>query len=193
MMTDQDEILGVFKKTEALLEGHFQLTSGLHSNRYFQCALVLQHPEHCSMLSEQLKEKLISEVGQPDIVVGPALGGVTLAYELARAFGVNGIFAERKDGQMSIRRGFQIKPGQKVLVVEDVVTTGGSVKEVIEVLKDFEADIIGVASIVDRSNGTAEFAYPFVPLIKMEVQTYTQETCLMCKSKLPLTKPGSRK
>ncbi len=193
MMVSQEEILDIFKKSNALLEGHFQLTSGLHSNQYFQCALVLQYPEYCSFLAEQLKEKMAS-LGDPDFVIGPALGGVTLAYELARAFGVKGIFAERKEGEMLIRRGFSVPEGSKAIVVEDVVTTGGSVKEVIKVLEQKKVQILSVASIVDRSSGTAEFgAYPFNPLFQMDVQTFEPENCTLCQKNIPITKPGSRK
>lgn len=190
-MIQDKEILELFQKTNALLSGHFELTSGLHSNQYFQCALVLQYPQHCERLSQALKEKL-SDLGKPDLVIGPALGGVTLAYELARAYGVPGIFAERKDKLMQIRRGFQVLKDSKVIVVEDVVTTGRSVQEVIALVRKAGARVLAAGSIVDRSSAPVDFGVPFRPLMKMQVVTYPPSACPLCQSQVPFSKPGSR-
>lgn len=190
-MLQDNEILEIFKKSEALLSGHFELTSGLHSNQYFQCALVLQYPNYCEQLCKSLKEKF-NDLPKPDKVIGPALGGVTLAYELARAFGVPGIFAERKDEKMQLRRGFKIVPGSKLIVVEDVVTTGGSVKEVIELIKREGAEVIAVGSVVNRSSQPVDFGVPFRSLIKMEVLTHQPSSCPLCGQGIPVYKPGSK-
>lgn len=191
-MLSQNQIIELFKKTGALHQGHFELSSGLHSDRYFQCALVFQYPAYAEKLAEALKEKL-SELGQPDLVIGPALGGVTLAYELARAFGVRGIFTERKDKAMELRRGFKMEKGERVIVVEDVVTTGGSAQEVVELARREGAVVVGAGSIVDRSSSPVDFGVPFRPLIKMEVKTYPPAECPLCQKGIPLTKPGSKK
>lgn len=186
-----DEIMDLFKKTGALKEGHFKLSSGLHSDRYFQCALVLQHPRHAETLTRELAGKFSED--EIDVVIGPALGGITLAYEVGRALNVRAIFAERENGKMTLRRGFMIKPGEKVLVVEDVVTTGGSVKEVIELLKNLTAEIAGVGCIVDRSGGKVDFGCRFEFLRQMEVLNYSPEKCPLCRQGVSLVKPGSKK
>ena len=190
-MLQEKDILDIFKKSEALLSGHFELTSGLHSNQYFQCALVLQYPDYCELLSKALKEKL-GKLEKPDLIIGPALGGVTLAYELARAFGVPGIFAERKEDKMQLRRGFKIHPGQKVIVVEDVLTTGGSVLEVIQLVRKDGAQVIAVGSVVNRSSKPVDFGVPFRSLIKMEVQSNLPADCPLCQKGIPVNKPGSK-
>ncbi|MBI4397759.1 MAG: orotate phosphoribosyltransferase [Candidatus Omnitrophica bacterium] len=190
-MLNQNEILEIFKKSQALLTGHFELTSGLHSAQYFQCALVLQYPEYCGLLAQSLKERL-GALPKPDFIIGPALGGVTLAYELARAFQVKGIFAERKEGLMQLRRGFGVEPGAKGIVVEDVITTGGSVQEVIQLMKQAGAQILAVGSVVDRSSSTVNFGVPFEPLMKMKVETFQPADCPLCKKGTPVYKPGSR-
>jgi orotate phosphoribosyltransferase len=186
----QDDVLDIFKKNDALLSGHFKLSSGLHSENYLQCALVLQYPD----LSEKMSKTLAAKFNtKPDLVIGPALGGVTLAYEVARALGVRGLFTERQDGRMTLRRGFSIKPGEKVLVCEDVVTTGGSTKEVIDVVKELGGVVVGVGSIIDRSDAPVDFGAPFHSLAKITVQTFKEGSCPLCKNCLPITKPGSRK
>ncbi|NTW64610.1 MAG: orotate phosphoribosyltransferase, partial [Chlorobiaceae bacterium] len=148
---NQPQMLDIFRSTGALLEGHFKLTSGRHSNTYFQCAKVLQHPEHlsavCNKIAGHFRQKGV------ETVISPAIGGIVVGTETGRQLGVKTIFAERKDGSMTIRRGFSVAPGEKVLVIEDVITTGGSVQEVIELLKSAGAVIIGVGCVVDRSNG----------------------------------------
>ncbi len=185
------DILQIFKDTEALMKGHFKLTSGLHSDTYFQCAKVLQYPwqaeKICSLIAEHYKNSNI------EVVASPAIGGIVVGYEVARLMQVRSIFAERKNGNMTLRRGFQIKKGEKTLIVEDVTTTGGSVKEVVEAIKDQQADIVGVATMVDRSGGKAEFNVPFYSTFQMEVTNYSPDDCPLCKKGIPITKPGSRK
>lgn len=186
----QDEVLELFKKNNALLSGHFKLSSGLHSENYLQCALVLQYPDIAAKMSKALAAKFKAK---PDLVVGPALGGVTLAYEVARALGVRGLFTERQEGKMTLRRGFSIDPGEKVLVCEDVVTTGGSTKEVIDVVKELGGVVVGVGSIIDRSDAPVDFGVPFHSLAKIDVKTFKEGACPLCKNCIPITKPGSRK
>jgi orotate phosphoribosyltransferase len=187
----KEEILGIFKKHNALKEGHFLLTSGRHSNRYLQCALVLQNPAVAAKLCGQLVKRLPAQ--EVDVVIGPALGGVTLAYEIARQLGSVALFAERENNVMTLRRGFSIAKGAKVLVVEDVITTGGSVKETIKVVEDMGGEVVGVASLVDRSGGKIDLGYPLSSLLPIEVVSYPTEECPLCKEGLPLVKPGSRK
>jgi orotate phosphoribosyltransferase len=191
MTLSENEILEVFRKTGALLEGHFLLTSGRHSNVYFQCAKVLQYPEYtkqiCSLITEQFKSYEI------ETVVAPAMGGIIVGYEVARQLGKRFIFAEREDKNLILRRGFSLKENEKVLVCEDVITTGGSVFEVIEIVKSFGANVVGVSSIVDRSAGKVKFDYPFFPALMMNAVSYVPEDCTLCKENLPLVKPGSRK
>lgn len=185
------DIIDIFKKWGGMLEGHFLLTSGLHSDRYLQCALVLQDPTVAELLCRKLAAKIPQT--KVDIVIGPALGGVTLAYEMARQLGALALFTEREKGRMTLRRGFKIPPGAKVLVVEDVVTTGGSVREVMKVVKDLGGQVAGVASLVDRSNGRVELGYPLYSLLALEVVSYKPEECPLCEKGLPVVKPGSRK
>ncbi|MCX5665742.1 MAG: orotate phosphoribosyltransferase [Candidatus Omnitrophica bacterium] len=188
---NEKEVLGLFEKSGALLKGHFKLSSGLHSEKYLQCALVLQHPDMAERLSKALAGNFSKE--KIDVVIGPALGGVTLAYEVARAVGSRGLFTERQDGKMVLRRGFSISKGEKVLVVEDVVTTGGSTKEVIDLVRSFGANVVGVGSIIDRSGVAIDFGAPFKPLAKVEVETFQEDKCPLCKREMPITKPGSRR
>ena len=180
----------VLARLGALRIGHFRLTSGLHSDRYMQCAALFEHPEAsaelCGALVELFREDRI------DVVVGPALGGVILAYEVARSLGVRNIFAERENGKMTFRRGFHVRPGERALVVEDVVTTGGSVKEVIELLREAGAEVAGVGAVVDRSGGAADFGVPFRALMTMEARKWEASECPLCREGIPLVKPGSR-
>lgn len=189
-MTEKD-VLDIFGKNSALLNGHFKLSSGLHSPNYLQCALVLQYPDIAERLASAIAESFARE--KIDFVIGPALGGVTLAYEVARALKVRGIFTERQDGVMTLRRGFTIKSGERTLVVEDVITTGGSTKEVIDLVKSFGGVVVGVASIIDRSGAPVSFGAPFKALAKIKVDTYKESDCPLCKANTPITKPGSRK
>jgi orotate phosphoribosyltransferase len=189
-MTEK-EVLFIFEEMGALLKGHFKLSSGLHSQAYLQCALVLQYPPIAERLARTLAAKFSPQT--IDVVIGPALGGVTWAYEVARALGVRGIFAERENAKMTLRRGFSFRTGEKVLVVEDVVTTGGSTKEVIDLVKQNGADVVGVGSIINRSEAAVDFGVPFHSLARVKVQTYKEQDCPLCGSGVPVTKPGSRK
>jgi orotate phosphoribosyltransferase len=191
MISDEDNILEIFKKTGALLQGHFLLTSGRHSNMYFQCAKVLQYPEYtehvCKIIADYFKSFAI------DTVISPAMGGIIVGQEVARLLNKRSIFAEREDKKLTLRRGFAIDKGEKVLVCEDVVTTGGSVFEVIDIVNEQGGKVVGVGYIVDRSNGKVNFGYPQKSTMKMEVISYTPDECPLCKEKIPLVKPGSRK
>jgi orotate phosphoribosyltransferase len=183
--------LSVFNQAGALLEGHFLLTSGLHSSRYLQCALVLQDP----VLAERLCKDLAARFKglKVDTVIGPALGGIVVAYELARALGARGIFAERQDGQMRLRRGFQLRPGERVLLAEDVVTTGGSLKEVMALVREAGATPVGVASLVNRcGDRDPAFGLPFTSLLVIDVPTWPADQCPLCRQGSPAVKPGSR-
>lgn len=189
-MTEQ-EIMELLEETGVYKTGHFKLTSGRHSGQYLQCAQLLQHPEKTALVAAEIAKKIAVK---PDTVIGPAIGGIIVAYEMARALGSRALFAERNsENQMSLRRSFTLKAGEKVLVVEDVVTTGGSVREVLELIKPMGVEILGVASIIDRSNGTADFGVPFYPLISLPVISYTAEDCPLCREGVELTKPGSRR
>lgn len=189
-MTEK-EVLEIFEKKSALLSGHFKLSSGLHSEKYLQCALVLQHPGISERMAKALAVKFASE--KIDLVVGPALGGVTLAYEVARALGVRGIFTERDEGKVVLRRGFTIGAGEKVLIAEDVVTTGLSTKEVMEVVRAHGGVVVGVASIIDRSDVKPDYGVKFESLAKVSVKTYKPEACPLCKQGSTAIKPGSRR
>ena len=185
------EPLEILTNLGALQTGHFRLTSGRHSDRYMQCARLFE----CSVGTGDLCARLADEfspVGEIELVVGPALGGVIMAYEVARALGVRNIFAERENGAMALRRGFAVRPGERALVVEDVVTTGGSVKEVIALLRGMGAEIVGVGAIVDRSAGAVDFGVPFRALISMEIESWEESQCPMCRDGVPIVKPGSR-
>jgi orotate phosphoribosyltransferase len=189
---ENSNILDIFLKTNALLNGHFLLTSGRHSNQYFQCALVLQYPEFnqiiCSKIADYFKEKEI------DVVISPAIGGIIVGQEVARILNRKSIFAEREDKKLQLRRGFQIEPGKKYLVCEDVVTTGGSVFEVMEIVKNGGGIVAGVGFIVDRSNNKVDFGVPQCSTLQLEVISYLPEECPICEEgKILLKKPGSRK
>jgi orotate phosphoribosyltransferase len=184
-------IFELFEKTGALLHGHFRLTSGLHSPQYFQCAQVLQFPQHAEELCRGIANFYRDQ--KIDCVVSPAIGGIVVGQEVARHLGCRAIFAEREEQQMTFRRGFSIQPGEHILAVEDVVTTGGSIKEVIELCKNLGAVPMGVGCIVDRSNGKVTFDPSFYSLLQMQVVTYSPETCPLCEQKVPIIKPGSRK
>lgn len=184
------ETLAMFKSSGALLDGHFRLTSGRHSNSYFQCAKVLQYPEYLSAICGEIAG-FFKESGVTT-VISPAIGGIVVGTEVGRQLGVKTIFAERKDGVMMIRRGFSIDPAEQVLVVEDVITTGGSVAEVIELVNAAGATVAGVASVVDRSNGKVRLAERQFSLLTMEVVSYAPEECPLCKEGVPIYAPGSR-
>jgi orotate phosphoribosyltransferase len=190
-MLTQEQVLEIFKKTGGVLKGHFKLTSGRHSDTYMQCAKLFVDTVSSEALCKALAEKLAGT--EVNLVISPAIGGILMGYEVARQLGVPNIFAERENGEMCLRRGFSIPAGAKVIVVEDVVTTGGSVKEVVELARKNGAEVTAVASIVDRSNGAVDFGVRFVNLISMEVISYAADECPICKNTdLPLVKPGSR-
>ncbi|MFC2166633.1 orotate phosphoribosyltransferase [Acidobacteriota bacterium] len=186
----RDDILNIFKETEALLEGHFILTSGLHSASYFQCAKVFQYPWHAETLCRDIADHFKDE--KIDVVISPAVGGIVFGQEVGRLLNVRAIFSERVDGKMTLRRGFEISPGERILLAEDVTTTGGSVKEVIEILKESQAEIVAVTSVVDRSSSKAQFGIPYFSLFQMEVLNYEANSCALCASGSQAVKPGSR-
>ncbi|ATW24866.1 orotate phosphoribosyltransferase [Candidatus Formimonas warabiya] len=189
-MLNQDQALDLFRKSGALLEGHFVLTSGRHSDRYIQCAQVLRYPEYTAALCEEIAARFKKD--EIDVVVGPAMGGILVAYEVARHLGVENLFAERENGKMTLRRGFRVQPGQKVLVVEDVVTTGGSVQEVMEVVTGQGAQVVGVGLLVDRSGGKVDFGVKMEAVLTMEVPSWDPAVCPLCQEGSPAVKPGSR-
>jgi orotate phosphoribosyltransferase len=190
-MLTREEAETIFIKSGALMQGHFRLTSGKHSNQYMQCAQVLQYPWYTEMLAAHIAERFRQD--RIELVVGPAMGGIIVAYEVARQMKVPGIFAERQNGAMVLRRGFEIKPGQRVLVVEDVVTTGGSVHEVIDVVNKSEGNVVGVAVLVDRSGGKVDFGVKQEAVLTMDIQAWEPQDCPLCQEgKIPAIKPGSR-
>ncbi len=187
------EIMEMFRKTGAYRQGHFKLSSGMHSGAYLQCALVLQNPIVAARLCSSLANKFAADT--PDVVIGPALGGVVIAYELARALGARAIFSERDEtGTMKLRRGFRVSPSSKVLVAEDVLTTGRSVKEVLALLKEDGVTPVGIAALVDRAGQKMDFGgIRHEGLIKLNIPTFDPANCPLCQEGLPLEKPGSRK
>jgi orotate phosphoribosyltransferase len=186
----QDHVLDLFRRSGALLDGHFRLTSGLHSPSYLQSALVLQHPREAEACGAALAQRVFNLGAQ--VVLSPALGGIVIGHEVARALGVRALFAERQDGSLTLRRGFAIKPGEKILVVEDVVTTGGSTRETMDVARAAGAEVVGAASIIDRSGGTQDLGVPYVALATLRVPAYAVDACPLCQAGLPVVKPGSR-
>jgi len=187
---DSSSILDRFRRAGALLEGHFRLTSGLHSAGFLQCALVLQHPREAELCGVGIAEQVRGLGAQ--VVLSPALGGIVIGHEVARALGIRAMFAERKDGGLRLRRGFTFAPGEKVLVVEDVVTTGGSSRETIEVARAAGAEVVGAAAIVDRSGSQQQLAVPFYSLADISLPTHEPEACPLCQIGQPVVKPGSR-
>jgi orotate phosphoribosyltransferase len=185
-----DSVLDRFRQSGALLEGHFRLTSGLHSPGYLQCALVLQHPAQAEACGTEIAERVRSLGAQA--VLSPALGGIVIGQEVARALGVRAIFAERQDGKLLLRRGFTLAPGEKVLVVEDVVTTGGSTRETIDVARAAGAEVVGAASIIDRGGGQQSLDVPYHALATIALPTYQPDACPLCAAGQPVVKPGSR-
>jgi len=186
-----EEVIEKFKAAGALLEGHFLLSSGLHSTKYLQCALVLQHPQEAEMfgraIAEHFKDKDIR------LVASPAIGGLIIGHEVARALGARFLWTERVDGVMTLRRGFSISPGERTLVVEDVLTTGGSTRETIEALRALGANVIAAASIIDRSSGKADVGVPRIALALLDVPSVEPSACETCARGEAATKPGSRK
>jgi orotate phosphoribosyltransferase len=187
----RDELLDLFRRSGALLEGHFRLTSGLHSPGYLQCALVLQHPPQAEALGRAIAGRV--QDLRPTVVLSPALGGVVIGHEAGRALGVRAIFCERQEGRLALRRGFTLDAADRVLVVEDVMTTGGSTRETIEVARAAGGQVVGTASIVDRSpSGSLQFDVPFASLLRIDLPTYEQDQCPLCAQGVAVVKPGSR-
>jgi orotate phosphoribosyltransferase len=184
------EVLGLFRKSGALLEGHFKLSSGLHSDKYLQSALVLQYPEFAAALGESLAART-RHLGAT-VVLSPALGGIVIGQETGRALGVRAIFAERQEGKLALRRGFTLSSEDRVLVVEDVITTGGSTQETVEVAAAAGATVIGAAAIINRGKGEGRLGLPFYALVNMEVPVFQPENCPLCATGDPVVKPGSR-
>lgn len=185
----EHELLAEFTKLGALKQGHFQLTSGLHSRQYVQCAAVFEYPAHAEKIVAELVKKLPQDI---DTVIAPAIGGISLGYEVARALHCHFIFAEREKGKMALRRGFTLHPQEKILVVEDVVTTGGSVQEILELGRKHDCKVQAVAALVDRSGGRVDFHVPFISLLKLDIETFVPEDCPLCRADEPLTQPGSK-
>lgn len=195
MADEPDPILGPFHETGAYLRGHFRLTSGLHSPEYLQCALVLQHPKHAERFGQLLAGELrrLAAGRAIGVVASPAIGGLIIGHEVARALGTRFLFTERDaSGKMTMRRGFSVDPGELAVVVEDVITTGGSSVEVINILKDAGAEVLAAASIIDRSGGKASLGVPRVALKTLEVTSYPESDCPLCRAGTPVVKPGSR-
>jgi orotate phosphoribosyltransferase len=190
---DSAKVKEMFEKEKALLSGHFLLSSGLHSDTYFQSALILQHPAEAEKLASVLADKILNDVPDIDVVVSPAMGGIIIGQEVAAQIGCRAIFCERVEGKLVLRRGFTLDADEKVLVVEDVITTGLSTREVIEVVVANSAKAVAVASLVDRSGGKVDFGVPRFSLLSLEVKSYKPEECPMCKEGGTPVKPGSRK
>jgi len=186
----RDELLDLFRRSGALLEGHFRLSSGLHSPGYLQCALVLQHPRHAEALGRAIADRT-RDLGAT-LVLSPALGGVIIGHEVGRGLGLRAVFAERQDGALTLRRGFTIAESDRVLVIEDVLTTGGSTRETMQVAKAAGGHVVGAASIVDRSGGAVRFDVPFSALLDIALPTYEADRCPLCGEGLPVVKPGSK-
>jgi orotate phosphoribosyltransferase len=189
------QVLGLFQQTGAYLSGHFRLTSGLHSPNYLQSALVLQHPQHAETLGREMAARILALTGPKkiDLVISPALGGMIVGHETARALGVRFLFTERDaDRKMSLRRGFRLQPGEVAIVVEDVITTGGSTREVIDIVRMYGAEPVAAGSIIDRSGGAVDLGIPRVALETLRVTAYDPAVCPLCAAGEPVVKPGSR-
>jgi orotate phosphoribosyltransferase len=187
---NQEAVLDLFRKSGALLEGHFRLSSGLHSDRYLQSALVLQYPEFATALGEALGARTAHF--QPTAVLSPALGGIVIGQEVGRALGVRALFAERQDGALTLRRGFSLSSADRVLVIEDVITTGGSTRETAKVAEASGAHVIGAAAIIDRSADSSSLGLPLQSLVRLDVPSWQADGCPLCAKGQPVTRPGSR-
>jgi orotate phosphoribosyltransferase len=186
----REEVLERFRRTNALLDGHFLLTSGLHSTNYLQCALVLQYPSEAESFGRAIAQHFRQQI---ETVVAPAVGGIVIGWEVARALGVRSIWTEREGGRMTLRRGFAMRGGESVVVVEDVITTGGSTRETIDAVRAAGARVVGAASIIDRSGGRADVGVPRIALATLDVPAVAPAACPQCAAGVPLVKPGSRK
>jgi orotate phosphoribosyltransferase len=189
-MTVAERVIQLLRETGALLEGHFALTSGLHSTRYVQCARILQYPQHAETFGQWLAPSFHDQA--IDAVASPAIGGLIIGHEVARALGVRAIFGEREGGVMTLRRGFTIAPHERVLVVEDVTTTGGSVREIVRLVQAQQGIVVGVGTILDRSGGRIDFGVPWHTLATLEIDNYAPEACPLCQQGSQAVKPGSR-
>jgi len=192
MMIKTEEAMKKFEQAGAIQKGHFKLTSGVHSDTYIQCAQVMQHPEFMHNLCSELGKKFRGD--DIDVIVGPAIGGIIMAHVMARVLGpwVRAIFTERENGKMTLRRSFEINQGEKVLVVEDVTTTGSSVREVIDIVNSRQGKVVGVGVLIDRSGGKVDFGLKTEKLLTVDIKTYLPEECPLCKKGIPAVKPGSR-
>ena len=186
----EEQIVKILKESGALLTGHFQLRSGLHSDHFFQAALLLQYPDKAEVVCRHLAGKFAKV--EIETVISPAVGGLIVGQEVARALGCRAIFADKEDGQLVLKRGFRIRKGEKVLVAEDVVTKGGRVQQTIDLVRSFGGDVVGVAVIVDRSGGDAKFDVPFYSALKLDLPTFDPAACPLCAKKLPIDRPGSK-
>jgi len=192
MIIKTEEVMKKFEQAGAIQKGHFKLTSGVHSDTYIQCAQIMQHPEFMHNLCSELGKKFRGD--DIDVIVGPAIGGIIMAHVMARVLGpwVRAIFTERENGKMTLRRSFEIKEGEKVIVVEDVTTTGSSVREVIDIIKSRKGKVVGVGVLIDRSGGKVNFGVKTEKLLTVDIKTYLPEECPLCKKGIPVVKPGSR-
>ena len=192
MVINTEEVMRKFEEAGAIQKGHFKLTSGVHSDIYIQCAQVMQYPEFMNNLCSELGKKFRGD--DVDVIVGPAMGAIIMAHVMARVLGpwVRAIFTERENGKMTLRRSFKIKKGEKVLVVEDVTTTGSSVKEVIAIVKERQGKVVGVGALIDRSGGKIDFGVKTQSLLTLDIKIYLPEVCPLCKKGIPAVKPGSR-
>ena len=192
MIIKTEEVMKKFEQAGAIQKGHFKLTSGVHSDTYIQCAQIMQHPEFMHNLCSELGKKFRGD--DIDVIVGPAIGGIIMAHVMARVLGpwVRAIFTERENEKMTLRRSFEIKEGEKVLVVEDVTTTGSSVREVMDIVKLRQGKVVGVGVLIDRSGGKVDFGIKTEKLLTVDIKTYLPEECPLCKKGIPVVKPGSR-
>ena len=192
MIIKTEEVMKKFEQAGAIQKGHFKLTSGVHSNTYIQCAQIMQHPEFMHNLCSELGKKFRGD--DIDVIVGPAIGGIIMAHVMARVLGpwVRAIFTERENGKMTLRRSFEIKKGEKVLVVEDVTTTGSSVREVMDIVRSRQGKVVGIGVLIDRSGGKVDFGIKTEKLLTVDIKTYLPEECPLCKKGIPVVKPGSR-
>lgn len=189
----EDEILAEFRSCDALLQGHFILSSGRHSSKYLQCARLLMNPARAARMADALTAQIPQNIRRSiDIVVSPAMGGVIIGHEMGRSLGLDALFLERPEGTFELRRGFRLEPGQKVLMMEDVVTTGLSSREAIQAIRNAGGDVIAAGALVDRSNGAAQFDVPFFPLVTLDVPSYAADEVPADLAAIPATKPGSR-
>ena len=189
-MLTRDQLLEMFRASKALQRGHFELSSGLHSGHYFQCAQVLQYPKQAAIICRELARRF--RTSRPTVVIGPAIGGIVVAYETARALGVRTVYAERVDAEMHLRRGFMLDKRDRVLVTEDAITTGESARKVLELVEGLGARVVGVGTVVDRSGGRVKFSgHRFIRLFKLAFEAFRPSECPLCSEHVPLLHPGS--